>query len=95
VVASAVASICVLVDGLNPGGTLRNAHYQAFYDLRNLQWEMRMQWRIRGVEAKDDDARNELAAHIIKDSKTRIGRIATSLRDAESALGVRREQRTD
>jgi hypothetical protein len=92
VVASAVASICVLIDGLNPGGALRNAHYQAFYDLRNLQQEMRVQWRIQSWKAKEDDARNELAAHIIEDSKMEISRIAASLRDAESALGARREQ---
>jgi hypothetical protein len=38
--AGAIGSLCVLVDGLNPGGMLRNIHHQAFHDLRSFQHEI-------------------------------------------------------
>src|SRR5436309_7897404 len=45
VIAGAVSGLCVLLDGLNPGGQLRNAHYKAFLELRKLQQDMQAQWR--------------------------------------------------
>jgi hypothetical protein len=40
IVVVAVGSFCILLDGLNPRGKLRNVHWQAFHDLRNLQHDM-------------------------------------------------------
>jgi hypothetical protein len=91
VIASAIASICVLIDGLNPGGALRNSHYKAFLDLRKLQQEMQAQWRVEAWKAIDEDALNELAAKIIKNAQKEIKRIATYLREIESALGAKHE----
>jgi hypothetical protein len=84
VVAAAVASLCVLVDSLNPGGALRNAHYRAYHDLRNLMLEANSKWlagSLRGEGALI------LAASIIDDMRATQDRIAGRLRDAETMLG--------
>lgn len=91
VIASAIASICVLIDGLSPGGALRNSHYKAFLDLRKLQQSIQARWRVESWKATGEDAEKELAAKIIKNAQKEIERVATYLRDAESALGVKHE----
>jgi len=48
VVAGAVASLCVLIDALNPGGALRNAHLRAFNELRILQERMKSEIGMAG-----------------------------------------------
>jgi len=90
VIASGIASVCVLIDGLNPGGALRNSHYKAVHDLRILQHKMQAEWRIEGYVLGVDES-EKLAARIIKDAQKEIERIATYLRDAESMLGSRRD----
>jgi hypothetical protein len=91
VVASAVAGFCVLLDGMNPGGSLRNARHRAFHDLRRLQHDLMFRWRVEAWKVRTEKGREKLAAKIIKDSKSKLDRIATDLRDAESSLGVKRE----
>src|SRR5882757_6331441 len=48
VIAGAVASLCVLIDALNPGGALRNAHLRAFNELRILQERMKSEIGMAG-----------------------------------------------
>ena len=81
-----VASACVLIDGLNPGGALRNAHYKAFYELRELQGSMVTMWRVEQHKATTPQAQAELASMIIKDSEKKKARISEDLKKAETAL---------
>lgn len=85
-IAGSVASLCVLVDGLNPGGMLRNVHLRVFHDLRNLQQDIGAQWRVGILDGKD---KNKLAAEIIRGIQTERKRIADYLCDAETKLGVK------
>lgn len=88
VIAGAVASLCVLIDALNPGGALRNAHLRAFNELRILQERMKSDWQV-GFLRHDEDL-NLLAARIIESAKKEKDRINAFLTDAEASLGVTR-----
>ncbi|HKP45568.1 MAG TPA: hypothetical protein VJT50_03150 [Pyrinomonadaceae bacterium] len=84
--AGAIASACVLIDGVNPGGALRNAHYKAFYELRELEAEMVTNWRTRSFKATTDNAKLAIAAQIIKESETKRAKISKDLKRAETVL---------
>lgn len=86
IISGAIVSFCVLIDGLNPGGVLRNIHYRAFHDLRKVQMDMQARWRIDSWNANTEDAKKQIAASILKDHQEEITRIAHYIRDAETAL---------
>jgi hypothetical protein len=85
VIAGAVASLCVLIDALNPGGALRNAHLRAFNELRILQERMKSQWQVGFLRHQDSDS---LAAWIIEGAKKEKNRINDAITIAETSLAV-------
>lgn len=82
VVAGAVASLCVIIDGIHPRGMLRNTHLKAYHDIRILLTHMVTEWRSRNSNAKEDN----IARRIIRDAEAERQRIAAYIRDAETAL---------
>lgn len=85
VIAGAVASLCVLIDALNPGGALRNAHLRAFNELRILQERMRSQWQVGSLRSED---RELLAARIIEGASKEKERINAAITIAETSLAI-------
>jgi len=86
VVAGFVASLCVLLDGLYPGGALRNVHHRAFNDLRKLQNTIISDWQVGHLR---DEDHKRLAANIIESAKKEKGRIDNYVTEAEASLGER------
>ena len=78
--AAAIASFCVIVDGIQPRGILRNIHLRAYHDIRFLTSHMMTQ--LRSSEDRPENA----VRKIIRDSEPERKRIAAYIRDAESAL---------
>ncbi len=85
VIAAAVASLCILIDGFTRGGMLRNVHLRAVHDLRNLQHKLLAKWRIGFLKKEVAD---ELAAEIIECAQIEREKIATYLKDAETTQPV-------
>lgn len=85
VVAGAIASLCVLIDGLNPGGALRNVHLRAFNELRKLEDTMLSNWQVGELRGKD---RNLLAAEIIERAEDEKARINLYITAAETSLAA-------
>lgn len=85
-IAGAVASACVLIDGLNPGGALKNAHYKAFFEIRELEVAMQAEWRIESYKATTPTEKNALGSSIIRNAERKRGKIAEELKKAETAL---------
>jgi hypothetical protein len=84
-----LGSICVLIDGLYPSGTLRNVHLQAHHDLRALQQRMAAEWRIASLENNHHSSdQDSLAAQILKNAQQEKDRIGAYIRDAETSLGA-------
>ena len=77
IIAGSVASLCVIIDGINPRGTLRNIHLRAFFDLRILM--DRMTTRLISSSGQPED----VVRTIIRESETERKRIAAYIRDAE------------
>ena len=84
ILGGAIASICVLIDGLKHPGMLYNVHLRAFHDLRNLQRYIKAQWKI-GIRRKVD--RDELVADIITYAEEERKKIGEYLREAETTFG--------
>jgi hypothetical protein len=82
VIAGAVASLCVILDGVHPRGVLRNTHLRAVHDLRNLTAGMMAKWQTRDGKSKDDNA----VKRIIQEAESERERIGTYIRDAETSL---------
>jgi len=80
VISGAVASVCVIVDGILPRGMLRNTHLRAFHDLRILT--SRMTAQLRSSDGKPE----VIVRKIIRESEAERERIAAYIRDAETAL---------
>jgi hypothetical protein len=55
VIFGAIASVCVIVDGIHPRGMLRNTHLRSYHDLRILIAQMVSEWRSRNTNARDDN----------------------------------------
>jgi len=85
VIGGAVASLCVLIDALNPGGALRNAHLRAFNELRILQGRMKAEWQVGFLL---NENRNTLAAKIIEGATKEKERINDAITNAETSLAV-------
>lgn len=80
VIAGAIASLCVIIDGIHPRGMLRNTHLRAFHDLRILISRMTSQLRSSSGQPENT------VRKIIRESEPERVRIATYIRDAETAL---------
>jgi hypothetical protein len=82
VLAGAIASVCVIMDGIHPRGMLRNTHLRAYHDIRILSNSIMSAWRSRSAFAKEDN----VARRLIRDNEAERQRIARAIRDAETAL---------
>jgi hypothetical protein len=82
VIAGAIASVCVIIDGVHPRGMLRNVHLRAFHDIRMLSTKMLNEWRSRNPSSEHAD----VIAKIIRDAEPQRVKIASYIRDAETAL---------
>ncbi len=80
---AAVASTCVLIDAVNPGGQLRNAHLRAVHDLRLLQHQIMNNWRIGTLRGKSE---SRLAAEILQSAEKARDKVAADLRIAETSF---------
>jgi len=80
---AAAASACVLIDAVNPGGQLRNAHLRAVHDLRDLEHHVVNEWRIGALKGKSG---NHLAAEILESAQKARDKIAADLRVAETSF---------
>jgi len=87
VFAGAIASLCIIIDGIHPRGMLRNTHLSAYHDIRILMSNMVAEWRSRSGSAKEDN----VARRIIRDAETERQRVAAYVRDAETALRYKSE----
>jgi hypothetical protein len=87
VVAGAIASVCVIVDGLHPRGILRNMHLRAYHDIRLLTTHIVAGWRSRGARSKPES----VARRLIQSTENERQRIATYIRNAETALNTNAE----
>jgi hypothetical protein len=83
--AGALATLCVLIDGVHPRGVLRNIHLSAYHDIRLLSTTMMSQWRSRKIDANNE----KVAREIIREAEKERRRIATYIRNAESAPNPR------
>jgi hypothetical protein len=81
-VIGAAGSVCVIVDGINPRGVLRNVHVRAVHDLRQLQNEIKETLRY-STNKNLPEFLASLSARIQSEQR----RIAEYLREAETALG--------
>jgi hypothetical protein len=81
-IAGAIASMAVIIDGVHPRGMLRNIHLRAYHDLRILSSKMVSQWRSRDTDSDD----RGVARSIIRNAEKERQRIASYIRDAETAL---------
>ena len=82
VISGAIASLCVIVDGIHPRGMLRNVHLRAYHDIKNLIARVINQYRSDTTRAKPET----ITRRIIKDAEEERERIANYVRDAETAL---------
>jgi len=88
VVCGAIASVCVIVDGILPRGMLRNTHLRAHHDIRSLMNHITAAWRTIDPS---NDAAAELR-QIIRDTEKERQRITKYVRDAETALKDKYEE---
>lgn len=88
-VLAAVATVCVLIDAVNPGGQLRNAHTRAVHDLRDLEHFVLNEWRIGRLKGREP---GPLAAEILEEATERRERIALDLRTAETSFARNEKQ---
>jgi hypothetical protein len=84
ILSGAVGSFCVLADGLNPGGMLRNVHVRAVFDLRQLENDLKT--RLRFLDPADDSL-GRLRGEVSRAVQSERHRIGTYLKEAESNLG--------
>jgi hypothetical protein len=84
IIAGAIASVCVIIDGVHPRGMLRNTHLRAYHDIRMLSAKMLSKWRSRKLTIKQEN----VVIEIVRDADPERERIATYIRDAETSLRV-------
>lgn len=85
----AVASVCVLIDGLQPRGRQRNTYVSALHELRNMEAKLKSEWGVAKLVGR---ANNETAAKIITAVQPELRRIEESIRLA--ATSVQEEQQS-
>jgi hypothetical protein len=86
VIAGAIASVCVIVDGIHPRGMLRNTHLRAVHDLRILTSRMTSQFRSSVGPTSSLGHLDNTVRKIIRESEPERERIAAYIRDAETSL---------
>lgn len=89
IIAGAIASLCVLIDGLNPRGKLRNVHLKAHHDLRNLQHTISTEWKKVSVGKSTEEECAKRAVEILEEAQKKSKRIAAYIKNAETALDVK------
>lgn len=82
IICGAIASFCVIIDGLLPRGMLRNTHLRAYHDIRMLIYQIINQYRSRPSTATADDTSRRL----IREAEVERQEIASYVRDAEATL---------
>jgi hypothetical protein len=82
VICGAISSFCIIVDALNPRGVLRNVHTRAVHDIAILSSRMVSRWNMRAPSAREFS----FARTVIREFEDERVRIATYIRDAETAL---------
>lgn len=82
-VLATAASACILIEAVNPGGQLRNAHLRAVHDLRELEHHVMNEWRIGALRGKSG---NLLAAEILQSAQKARDKVAADLRVAETSF---------
>jgi hypothetical protein len=80
IIAGAIASMCVVADGIHPRGMLRNTHLRAYHDIRMLASSITSQ--VRSTAASPENT----VRVIIRKAEPEKRRIETYIRDAETAL---------
>jgi hypothetical protein len=80
VICGAIASFCIVVDGIQPRGALRNTHLRAVHEIKMLISKMTSEFRSSAEQ------HDELVRGLIRDSQAERQRIAAYIRDAETAF---------
>lgn len=80
-IASGIASICIVMDGLLRAGLLRSIHIRAFHDIRALESRMRDDWLIGQANCEQE---NKLVARILKGAKDKREEILKYIISAEA-----------
>jgi hypothetical protein len=81
---AALASACILIDAVNPGGQLRNAHLRAVHDLRDIQYRVINEWRVAALKTKHPN--HAAAAAILESAVVARARVQADLRTAETSF---------
>jgi hypothetical protein len=81
-VAGTIATVCAVVDGLNPRGKLRNVHWRAYSELRSLEYRVSNGWTIATLNNKHNLSKS--AAEIIQEVTAEQDRIGAYLALAET-----------
>ena len=74
VIASGVASAIVILDGLLRPGSLRDAHYLAFIELRSLENEIMSEWHRKNLVGEDSHLIVSILIERIQEERKRISR---------------------
>jgi hypothetical protein len=82
IISSAIATLCITIDGVHPRGNLRNIHLRAYHDIRILLSAISSAWRTRDLNMNEGRA----AAEIIKVFEPQRINIAEYIRNAETSL---------
>ena len=81
-IAAAVATFCILIDGLRPRGLLYSTHLRAASEVYRLYGDMLSQWRTGRLNDRDP---RTLAAEIIAQAQPERTRISIYLTHIESS----------
>jgi hypothetical protein len=84
--AGIVTSVCVLLDGILRGGTLRAVHRTAVSEIKTLKHDVFARWRAGYLRGSEPDQLRELTAKIIEFSEKEKKRIAQYLQNAEAGV---------
>jgi hypothetical protein len=82
VVSGAIASLCVIMDGVQPKGQMRNTHMRAYHEIRRLESKLVDQWRLRSRDVSAQDTVNKIIRAAIPERE----RIAKYVEQVETAL---------
>jgi hypothetical protein len=88
IILGGIATICIGVDGVWPGGMLHNTHLRAAREVRRLQHEILTEWRRAQVQSGNSpaDLRSAVGRILSMVGKERQ-RIDSYVTDAETSLG--------
>ncbi|WP_146009519.1 hypothetical protein [Deinococcus planocerae] len=87
-IAAGLASACALIDAVNPGGALRNAHLQALHDLRALQHQVYWDWEELQYQNLTDEEVNRKVGEILGRGRQRMALIGEQLKLAETRFAA-------